>query len=324
MRNGLWPRVIKNMTQVTRAPGRNGPAFASSNHANSTPAAAAGAIENTTLLHASPPLVATDKSSNFSSAARMVSACQPMQPCPTYSAASNKPALQFRAQASGMPISTKSDSTAAKRGVAAHKPTAGEFIARAGKLLLLAASMAISVLSLAAPELHEASNALSPLAGYALGWVGVVGPGPGRQAPSAGPVGRVGCIWPATRFSAKLRPRVYPPRRAHTARDGASSPRFTGCAAGPVRPAPRWRAQPHHIPGGPHCALANISRRRPHRYHVGAVHADHAAYPTVPPSPPPQCTSAGGGCEARGMIRGPTPRPPHLHSSAALACAAGT
>ena len=210
MRNGLWPRVIKNMTQVTRAPGRNGPAFASSNHANSTPAAAAGAIENTTLLHASQPLVAIDKSSNFSSAARMVSACQPMQSCPTYSAASNKPALQFRAQASGMPISTKSDSTAAKRGVAAHKPTAGEFIARAGKLLLLAASMAISVLSLAAPELHEASNALSPLAGYEqqvetharwrpLGWVGVVGPGPGRQAPSAGPVGRVGCIWPATR-----------------------------------------------------------------------------------------------------------------------------
>ena len=167
MRNGLWPRVIKNMTQVTRAPGRNGPAFASSNHANSTPAAAAGAIETTTLLHASPPLVAIDKSSHFSSAARMVSACQPMQPCPTYSAASNKPALQSLAQASGMPINTKSDSTAAKRGVAAHKPTAGEFIARAGKLLLLAASMAISVLSLAAPELHEASNALSPLAGYA-------------------------------------------------------------------------------------------------------------------------------------------------------------
>ena len=165
MRNGLWPRVIKNMTQVTRAPGRNGPAFASSNHANSTPAAAAGAIENTTLLHASPPLVAIDKSSKFSSAARMVSACQPMQPCPTYSAASNKPALQSRAQASGMPINTKSDSTAAKRGVAAHKPTAGEFIAGAGKLLL-AASIAISALSLAAPELHEASNALSPLAGY--------------------------------------------------------------------------------------------------------------------------------------------------------------
>ena len=64
-----------------------------------------------------------------------------------------------------MPINTKSDSTAAKRGVAAHKPTAGEFIAGAGKLLLLAASTAISVLSLAAPELHEASNALSPLAG---------------------------------------------------------------------------------------------------------------------------------------------------------------
>ena len=189
MRNGLWPRVIKNMTQVTRAPGRNGPAFASSNHANSTPAAAAGAIENTTLLHASAPLVAIDKSSKFSSAARMVSACQPMQPCPTYSAASNKPALQFRAQASGMPISTKSDSTAAKRGVAAHKPTAGEFIAGAGKLLL-AASIAISALSLAAPELHEASNALSPLAGYEQqvetpagpswgGW-GWVGPGPGR------------------------------------------------------------------------------------------------------------------------------------------------
>ena len=213
MRNGLWPRVITNVTQVTRAPGRNGPTFASSNRANSTPAAAAGTIETTTLLHASPPLVAIDKSSKFSSAARMVSACQPMQPCPTYSAASITPALQSRAQASGMPISTKSDSTAAKRGVAAHKPTAGEFIARAGKLLLLAASMAISVLSLAAPELHEASNALSPLAGYAqqvetharwrpLGWVGVVGPGAGRQAPSAGPVGRVGCIWPATRFSA--------------------------------------------------------------------------------------------------------------------------
>ena len=165
MRNGLWPRVIKNMTQVTRAPGRNGPTFASPNHANSTPAAAAGTIETTPLLHASPPLVAIDKSSKFSSAARMVSACQPMQPCPTYSAASNKPALQSRAQASGMPINTKSDSTAAKRGVAAHKPTAGEFIAGAGKLLL-AASIAISALSLAAPELHEASNALSPLAGY--------------------------------------------------------------------------------------------------------------------------------------------------------------
>ena len=88
-----------------------------------------------------------------------------------------------------MPISTKSDSTAAKRGVAAHKPTAGEFIAGAGKLLL-AASIAISALSLAAPELHEASNALSPLAGYEQqvetpagpswgGW-GWVGPGPGR------------------------------------------------------------------------------------------------------------------------------------------------
>ena len=145
---------------------REKPAFASSNHANSTPAAAAGTIETTTLLHASPPLVAIDKSSNFSSAARTVSACQPMQPCPTYSAASNKPALQSRAQASGMPINTKSDSTAAKRGVAAHKPTAGEFIAGAGKRLLLAASIAISALSLAAPELHEASNALSPLAGY--------------------------------------------------------------------------------------------------------------------------------------------------------------
>ena len=83
----------------------------------------------------------------------------------TYGAASNKPALQFRAQASGMPINTKSDSTAAKRSIAAHKPTAGEFFAGAGKLLLLAASTAISVLSLAAPELHEASNALSPLAG---------------------------------------------------------------------------------------------------------------------------------------------------------------
>ena len=47
------------------------------------PADAAGAIENTTLLHASLPLVAIDKSSTFSSAARMVSACQPMQPCPT-------------------------------------------------------------------------------------------------------------------------------------------------------------------------------------------------------------------------------------------------
>ena len=165
MRNGLWPRVITNMTQVTRAPGRNGPTFASSNHANSTPAAAAGTLENTTLLHASAPLVAIDKSSKFSSAARMVSACQPMQPCPTYSAASITPALQSRAQASGMPINTKSDSTAAKRGVAAHKPTAGEFIAGAGKLLLLlAASIAISDLSLAAPELHEASNALSPLA----------------------------------------------------------------------------------------------------------------------------------------------------------------
>ena len=90
-----------------------------------------------------------------------------------------------------MPINTKSDSTAAKRGVAAHKPTAGEFIAGAGKLLLLlAASIAISALSLAAPELHEASNALSPLAGYEQqvetpagpswgGW-GWVGPGPGR------------------------------------------------------------------------------------------------------------------------------------------------
>ena len=165
MRNGLWPRMMKHMTQVTRAPGRNGPAFASANHANSALAAAAGTIENTTFLHASPPLVATDKSSKFSSAARMVSACQPMQPCPTYSAASNKPALQSRAQASGMPINTKSDSTAAKRGVAAHKPTAGEFIAGAGKLLL-AASIAISALSLAAPELHEASNALSPVAGY--------------------------------------------------------------------------------------------------------------------------------------------------------------
>ena len=165
MRNGLWPRVMKSMTQVTRAPGRNGPTFASSNHANPAPAAAAGTIETTTLLHASPPLVAIDKSSKFSSAARMVSACEPMQPCPMYSAASNKPALQSRAQASGMPINTKSDSTAAKRGVAAHKPTAGEFIAGAGKLLL-AASIAISALSLAAPELHEASNALSPLAGY--------------------------------------------------------------------------------------------------------------------------------------------------------------
>ena len=190
MRNGLWPQVITSMTQVTRAPGRNGPTFASSNRANSTPAAAAGTIETTTLLHASPPLVAIDKSSKFSSAARMVSACQLMQPCPTYSAASNKPALQSRAQASGMPINTKSDSTAAKRGVAAHKPTAGEFIAGAGKLRLLAASIAISALSLAAPELHEASNALSPLAGYEQqvetpagpswgGW-GWGGPGPGR------------------------------------------------------------------------------------------------------------------------------------------------
>ena len=163
----------------------------------------------------------------------------------------NKPALQSRAQASGMPINTKSDSTAAKRGVAAHKPKAGELIAGAGKLLL-AASIAISALSLAAPELHEASNALSPLAGYAqqvetharwrpLGWVGVVGPGPGRQAPSAGPVGRVGCIWPATRFSALtrvIRPRVYPP--------GELAPR----AMAPHRPAspgapPAPYAQPH-------------------------------------------------------------------------------
>ena len=165
MRNGLWPRVITSMTQVTRAPGRNGPTFASPNHANSTPAAAAGTLENTTLLHASAPLVAIDKSSKFSLAARMVSACQPMQPCPTCSAASITPALQSRAQASGMPINTKSDSTAAKRGVAAHKSTAGELIAGAGKLLLTA-SIAISALSLAAPELHEASNALSPLAGY--------------------------------------------------------------------------------------------------------------------------------------------------------------
>ena len=143
---------------------REKPAFASSNRASSTPAAAAGTLENTTLLHASLPLVAIDKSSKFSSAARMVSACQPMQPCPTYSAASNKPASQSRAQASGMPINTKSDSTAAKHGVAAHKPKAGELIAGAGKLLL-AASIATSALSLAAPELHEASNALSPLAG---------------------------------------------------------------------------------------------------------------------------------------------------------------
>ena len=146
---------------------REKPAFASSNHANSPPASAAGALETTTLLHTSLPLVAIDKSSEFSSAARMVSACEPMQPCPMYSAASNKPALHSRAQASGMPINTKSDSTAAKRrGVAAHKPTAGEFIAGAGKLRLLAASIAISALCLAAPELHEASNALSPLAGY--------------------------------------------------------------------------------------------------------------------------------------------------------------
>ena len=240
------------MTQVTRAPGRNGPAFASSNHANSTPADAAGAIKTTTLLHASPPLVAIDKSSNFSSAARTVSACQPMQPCPTYSAASNKPALQSRAQASGMPINTKSDSTAAKRGVAAHKPTAGELIAGAGKRLLLAASIAISALSLAAPELHEASNALSPLAGYAqqvetharwrpLGWVGVVGPGPGRQAPSAGPAGRVGCIWPARRAPLSRAPyvRVFIP-------PGERAPR----AMAPHRPAspgapPAPYAQPH-------------------------------------------------------------------------------
>ena len=224
MRNGLWPRVITNVTQVTRAPGRNGPTFASPNHANSTPAAAAGTLENTTLLHASPPLVAIDKSSKFSSAARMVSACQPMQPCPTYSAASITPALQSRAQASGMPINTKSDSTAAKRGVAAHKPTAGEFIAGAGKLLLLlAASIAISALSLAAPELHEASNALSPLArceqqvetptagapgvggdGWARAWAA------GTQCGTGGPDGmhlvcQTFCALPAKR------PRVIPP-----------------------------------------------------------------------------------------------------------------
>ena len=197
---------------------REKPAFASSNRASSTPAAAAGTLENTTLLHASLPLVAIDKSSKFSSAARMVSACQPMQPCPTYSVAPITPALQSRAQASGMPINTKSDSTAAKRGVAAHKPTADAFIAGAGKLLLLlAASIAISDLSLAAPELHEASNALSPLAGASSklrrqrparpwgGW-GCVGRRPG-WARSAGPVGRMGCIWSARRSP------LFPPRR---------------------------------------------------------------------------------------------------------------
>ena len=44
-----------------------------------------------------------------------------------------------------MPINTKSDSTAAKHGVAAHKPKAGELIAGAGKLLL-AASIALLTL----------------------------------------------------------------------------------------------------------------------------------------------------------------------------------
>ena len=144
----------------------------------------------------------------------------------------------------------------------------------------------------------------------------MVGPGPGRQAPGAGPVGRMGGIWPATRSPlspARIRPRVYPPRRGRAARAGASSPRFTGCAAGPVRPAPRWRARPHQISLADHTVRSPTSRAVAHRYPVDAVHADHAAHPTVPPSPPPQCTCAGGGCEARGMIRGSIPRPPHLH-----------
>ena len=108
MRNGLWPRMIKHMTQVTRAPGRNGPAFASANHANSTLAAAADTIENTTFLHASPPyLVATDKSSKFLSVARMVSACQPMQSCTRTARRRISPRCKFRAQASGMPINSQ-------------------------------------------------------------------------------------------------------------------------------------------------------------------------------------------------------------------------
>ena len=119
----------------------------------------------------------------------------------------------------------------------------------------------------------------------------MVGPGPGRQAPSAGPVGRVGCIWRATRFSAVVRPRVYPPRRARAVGAGAASPRFTGCAAGPVCPAPQWRARPHHISLAGHTVRSPTSRAVAHRYHVDAVHADHAAYPTVPPSPPPHANA---------------------------------
>ena len=130
------------------------------------------------------------------------------------------------------------------------------------------------------------------------------GPGPGRQAPIAGPVGRMGCIWLATPSPLCTPVRVYPPRRARAVGAGAASPRFTGCAAGPVCPAPQWRARPHHISLAGHTVRSPTSRAVAHRYHVDAVHADHAAYPTVPPSPPPQCTCARGGCEARGMIGG--------------------
>ena len=74
----------------------------------------------------------------------------------------------------------------------------------------------------------------------------------------------------------------------------------------PRMPSPTMaRSASSHLPGE-HTVRSPTSRAVAHRYHVDAVHADHAAYPTVPPSPPPQCTSAGGGREARGMIGGST------------------
>ena len=52
------------------------------------------------------------------------------------------------------------------------------------------------------------------------------------------------------------------------------------------------RSASNHITLAGHTVRSPTSRAPvAHRYHVDAVHADHAAYPTVPPSPPPHANA---------------------------------
>ena len=333
MRNGLWPRMMKHMTQVTRAPGRNGPAFASANHANSALAAAAGTIENTTFLHASPPLVATDKSSKFLSVARMVSACQPMQSCtrtarrrisprcnsgrrppvcqsipsqiPQQPSVASPPTSPRPASSSRAPASCCWQQASPSRPCRSPRPSCTRRATRSR------------------PSLGTSSKLRrrpAPLgvggAGWARAWAA------GTQC---GTDGTDGMDLACHRFSARrYRPLFIPPGERAQLALAPHRPASPGAPPAPHAPpqdgalgliTSRWRGTlcaRRHLAPSPTGTMSMLSmltmqptRRCPQAHRPNA-------------HPPVEGAKLAGGSG------GPPPRPPHLHSSAALACAAGS